>query len=81
MCGVISVIGEIVPPHAVMEQDLVLEQYQRQLLVTVPTALAMQLNRKNAIMANVQVGEISLIRILTFETLWNYKISISLVFY
>ena len=69
MCGVISVIGEIVPQPVGMGKDLVLEQYQRQLLVTVPTALAMELNRKHAIMANVQVGEILLIRILAFETL------------
>ena len=69
MCGMISVIGEIAPPHAVTERDLALEQYQRQLLVTGQTVLAMQLNRKHAIMANVQVGEILLIKISTVDTL------------
>ena len=63
MYGAISVIGEIVPPHVVMETDHVLEQYPRQLLVTEQTVSAMQLNRKYAMMANVQVGQILLIRI------------------
>ena len=69
MCGATSVIGEIAPPHAVMEEDLVLGQYQRQLLVTEQPVLAMQLNRKNAIMANVQVGEILIIRIFNIRNI------------
>ncbi len=69
MCGVISVIGEIVPPPVVMEEDLVLEQYQRQLLATEQTVSAMQLNRKHAIRANVQVGKILLIRICNIRNI------------
>ena len=63
MYGAISVIGEIVPPHVEMEKDLVLEQYPCQHLVTEQTVSAIQLNRKHAMSANVQVGEIFLIRI------------------